>query len=67
MCAAQLSVFTVGNKIVLCAPTENRYYVRFMLERDEDLVPVDLPSCRAVWLRMLSKSNVQLENRLMSC
>lgn len=66
MCAAQLSVFTVGNKIVLCAPTVNCYYVHFMLGLHENLVSVDSSSCRAVWLRILSQSNIQFKYCLMS-
>lgn len=66
MCAAQLSVFTVGNKIVLCAPTVSCYYVHFMLGLYENLVSVDFSSCRAVWLRILSEANVQFKYCFMS-
>lgn len=61
MCAAQLSVFMVGDKTVQCAPTVNRYYVHFMLGLHENWVSVDFSSCRAVWLRILSKSNVHFK------
>lgn len=66
MCAAQLSVFPVGNKIVLCAPTVSCYYVHFMLGLHKNLVSVDFSSCRAVWLRILSKANVQFKYCFMS-
>lgn len=66
MCAAQTSIFTAGNKIVLCAPTVNCYYVHFMLGLCENVVSVDFSSCRAVWLSILSESNVQFKYCLLS-